>query len=80
MAGFDNVVKGQLPIPCRCSLDGSKNGYCASVIGTERYIEGSLALKNVLSKSDCHTLDRYNLRAQNDNCGTDEKLDWEEAV
>ena len=37
-------------------------------------------MKNVREKSDCHTLDRENFRAQRDVCGINEKEDLNDAI
>lgn len=37
-------------------------------------------LKDVLEASECHTLDRYNFRAQRDVCGIGEKPELDEAI
>ncbi len=41
-----------------------------------------LAWKTVLEKSDCHTYDRLDFRAQKDSCGigVDDESDWKLAV
>ena len=68
---------------CRCSLDplGSDKGFCESVIGTDIYAKAVSAKKLLYEKSECHTLDREDMRAQRDICGiggwTDE---WRFAV
>lgn len=57
--------------PCHCALDGTNRGYCASVLGTEAYKNALVPYKYMLERSDCHTLDRNNFRAQLDcNSGT----------
>jgi len=67
-------------VPCKCSLDGNNGGYCSSIIGTNYYKEANQAYKTVKERSDCHTLDRDDLRAQKDSCGIQEGEDWELAV
>jgi len=37
-------------------------------------------MKAILEKSSCHTLDRYNLKAQLDTCGVGPGPVWDEAV
>jgi len=54
---------------CRCAMTDQTSGFCGSVIGTEFYRKAVRAKKLVLQRSDCHTLDRYDFRAQKDKCG-----------
>ena len=63
---------------CKCALDGD-NGFCGNILGTELYFEGLSTLKNILQSSECHTLDRFDLRAQKD-CGIGPGDEWETAV
>ena len=66
------MVKNQ----CKCSLDGDKtSGYCSSMLGTEKYSRAAGAMLIVKSESNCHTRDRFNLRAQKDSCGIGIKSD-----
>jgi hypothetical protein len=44
-------------------------GFCGSIIGTDYYTNAISALLNVLQASNCHTLDRKDMRAQKDGCG-----------
>jgi hypothetical protein len=39
------------------------------VIGTDPYIKYARQMYYVLSNSNCHTLDRYDIRTQRDMCG-----------
>lgn len=48
--------------PCKCALDGD-NGFCGSVLGTDTYADAMASLRPVLRLSECHTLDRDNMRA-----------------
>jgi len=48
---------------CRCSLSNPTDGYCESVIGTKIYGKAMRAKKLLYEKSQCHTLDRENMRA-----------------
>ena len=73
-----------IPVDCKCALDDAidrTNAYCGSVIGSIHYQKSVEAMKNVLFMSNCHTLDRKNLRAQKDSCGigTDND-DWRFAI
>lgn len=53
------------------------SGFCSSVIGTNFYRDAVAAKKTVLENSNCHTLDRNDLRAQKDECGIGtESGDW----
>lgn len=56
---------------CRCALDGKQNnGYCSSLVGTDMYSKAIQAHHHMMSGSSCHTMDRYNTRAQKDQkCG-----------
>ena len=66
---------------CRCAMDGNpEKGFCGSVLGTNDYSESLYALKPVLEKSACHTLDRHNFRAHRDTCGIGFNSAWEDAV
>jgi hypothetical protein len=59
--------------------DGTK-GFCGSVLGTIEYKDALYALKPVLEKSNCHTLDRHDFRAHRDTCGIGFNDDWKDAV
>ena len=71
--------RGNVSVPCRCSLNNLVNakaknstyapGYCGSVIGTTHYSDAASQMLNILSSSSCHTLDRANMRAQKGTCG-----------
>lgn len=54
---------------CKCAMTNMVEGFCSSVIGTEFYRKAMLAKKLLLTRSNCHTLDRDNIRAQKDKCG-----------
>lgn len=64
---------------CRCALDGD-NGFCGSILGTSEYQDALGAIKPVLERSECHTLDRYDYRAQRDSCGIGSGNIWDNAV
>ena len=49
-------------------------------MGTSEYSVALAAIKPVLEKSNCHTLDRYDFRAQKDVCGVGPGRLWESAV
>lgn len=56
-------------VPCRCAMDGNKSskipkGFCDTVIGTEPYAKALTKMKSMHEKSQCHTFDRLNFRAQ----------------
>lgn len=57
-----------LSVPCKCALDGSNNGYCASVIGTNEYRESRQLLKDTLEGNRCHTYDRDSWLSKMDDC------------
>lgn len=73
------LVQKMITTTCKCALDGD-NGFCGSVIGTSIYENGLAALKTMYQESTCHTLDRFNLRAQKDSCGIGPTSEWEAAV
>jgi len=61
-----SYVKGEksyVEADCKCAMTNAKDGFCSSVIGTKTYKNAVKAMKFVLEKSNCHTLDRDNLRA-----------------
>lgn len=66
-------------VDCGCAMDGN-NGFCSQILGTSYYRSAMEALKRVLEESNCHTLDRYDLRAQRDDCGIREKSDLDLAA
>lgn len=62
-------------------MDGTNShGFCGSVLGTEEYQIALSALKPVLERSNCHTLDRHEFRAHKDICGVGFVDLWKEAV
>ena len=66
---------------CKCAMDGTNShGFCGSVLGTEEYQIALSALKPVLERSNCHTLDRHEFRAHKDICGVGFVDLWKEAV
>lgn len=68
---------------CKCALDGKgDSGYCSSTLGTEKYRKAVQALQRVNTLSNCHTMDRFNMRAQKDkSCGIGKNNDeWRFAV
>jgi hypothetical protein len=56
------------------------NGFCGQVLGASEYSNALYALKPVLEKSNCHTLDRFNYRAHKDICGIGPGAAWSDAV
>lgn len=60
-------------------MDGN-NGYCSKLLGTTIYKTAMESWKNVLDDSQCHTLDRNNLRAQRDSCGLNDADKLDKAV
>lgn len=73
------TAQSSVTTPCMCALDGD-NGFCGSVLGTETYTKAVASLRPILTGSQCHTLDRNDLRAQKDVCGVGQDLLWSEAV
>ena len=68
---FGSGEKDYIETPCHCAIDGTNKGYCKSVLGTEAYKNALVPFKYMLERSECHTLDRTNFRAQIDcNTGT----------
>lgn len=63
--------RGYVETPCKCSMTNTtlNEGFCGSVIGTDKYTNHIRSLKNVIDNSKCHTLDKENLQAQRDDCG-----------
>lgn len=61
---------------CQCGLDG--NGYCPypGVAEMTSYIQYMKAMR---TGSSCHTLDRLNMRAQQE-CGIGNNADWRNAI
>ena len=55
-------------------------GYCGSIMGTGPYMDGIAKMKQTLSQSRCHTLDRHDWAAQKDRCGTPDKQIWTEGI
>lgn len=49
-------------------------------MGTREYEDALAAIKPVLEKSNCHTLDRHDMRAQSDACGIGKGRVWDQAV
>ena len=64
---------------CKCAMDGV-HGYCGEVLGTKEYQDSLYALKPVLERSNCHTLDRYDFRSHKDTCGIGFGSSWKDAV
>ena len=63
---------------CQCGFDPTI-GYCPYPAQTEltKYIS---SLKKVLQVSNCHSLDRYNLRAQSETCGMGPQIELKAAI
>ena len=73
--------EGSIDVFCRCSMSDSKSGFCESVIGTDEFAKAMEAKKHLYEKSECHTLDRENMRAQRESCGVGAFTDeWRFAV
>ena len=47
---------------CKCAMDGD-NGYCGEVLGTKIYSDYAKAMLPIYAASNCHTLDRDDIRA-----------------
>jgi len=76
-------TRGYVNVPCKCSFGGPNDpkGFCSSIIGHDKYKTAVKELSNVLQNSNCHTLDRSNMRAQKDECGIGTESDrWRLAV
>lgn len=63
-----HLPQTNLSVNCNCALNG-QDGYCSSILGTPDYANAVKLLKYILEGSQCHTLDRDNMRAQRDVCG-----------
>lgn len=62
-------------------MDGvNSHGFCGEVLGTFEYEEALTALKPLLERSNCHTLDRHDFRSHRDICGVGFNELWIEAV
>ena len=56
-------------------------GYCGSVLGTDTYQKAVEAKRLIYEESQCHSMDRENMRAQRDICGIGDITDeWRFAV
>jgi hypothetical protein len=60
---------------CRCSMDGD-NGHCGNILGTPEYRESLVATLPILKESRCHTLDRDDMLAHKDVCGSGPTKQW----
>lgn len=66
---------------CKCSMSDTISGFCDGLVGMDENFKAVEAMKIVLDKSKCHTLDRYDMRAQKDSCGIGTKNEqWRFAV
>ena len=74
---LQGTTNDRINVNCSCSLEDEVTGYCSDVIGTDAYIKYARQMYYVLSNSNCHTLDRYDIRAQRDLCGLPVKTDQE---
>ena len=66
-------------MPCKCALDGTQKGYCEKIFGTPEMQVNVKAIKYALERSECHTLDRNNMRAQLD-CNSSNIKKLQEAI
>lgn len=62
--------------------DDTSLGYPESIVGTELYARALTAEKMLMTRANCHTLDRYNIKAQRDeSCGVGQITEeWRYAV
>lgn len=77
------TTRGYVENQCKCALDGgADSGYCSATLGTDKYTKAVQALLRVNTLSNCHTMDRFNMRAQKDkSCGIGKNNDeWRFAV
>ena len=74
--------RSQVNVPCRCSLGGPTDpmGFCESVIGGKDYASALSSVSTMIQASNCHTLDRADLRAQTESCGIGPGTAWTSAV
>ena len=64
--------RSKVTIDCKCAMDASDTalGYPETIVGTELYSRALAAEKMLMSRANCHTMDRDNIRAQRDeSCG-----------
>jgi hypothetical protein len=69
----------KIEVPCLCSLDGD-TGHCSSVLGTDIYRETLKHFSEVIDVNECHTNDRFNIRAHRDSCGIGKSHTWDHVV
>lgn len=50
------------------------------MLGTEPYAKYTSEMKELFTRSECHTLDRDNLQAQQDSCNLSSRDEWHLAV
>ena len=73
-------ARSYLESDCSCALTDQLTGFCENVIGTEPYFRYTQQIRQLLTQSRCHTLDRSDLRAQRDSCGLGLSPEWQLAV
>jgi len=57
-------------------MDSDSGGYCGQILGAIEYEDSLTAVKPILERSNCHTLDRHNFRAHKDICGVGFTSAW----
>merc|ERR1711957_694962 len=62
-AWIDLGKNDRISVNCSCGLEDESSGYCKDVIGTDPYIKYARQMYYTLSNSNCHTLDRTDIRA-----------------
>jgi hypothetical protein len=76
--------RGKVTVDCKCSMrtDDTSLGYPESILGTVLYGRALQAEKMLMTRANCHTLDRYNIKAQrDDSCGVGQMTEeWRYAV
>lgn len=68
-AGYATNELSFVNTDCRCSLSSLGGGFCQDVIGTEVYKKYAKQMNHIYNMSECHTLDRDDIRSQRDSCG-----------
>lgn len=72
--------RGFIKTNCSCALTDQLDGFCSNVLGTNPYLKYTEEMQKMITKSNCHTLDRDNMRAQKDTCSLGQSDEWQLAV
>ena len=77
--GIDAAETDYFERPCQCAMD-EDNGFCESILGTSSFETGAQAIKELFSDNQCHTLDRGDYRAMQEDCGPNDVEQWQNAA